>query len=209
MSITDSKNTSNRLYIRACVAGINAFTSSLQSCAIVSHFLPGPCVTTLAAVAKARSSSLPICDTARRSHSTPCEAACTRRSSNLAADADSSSSSYDVQLASNTLNRIPMVLHATISISTKQNHAIDIIRAQQKKTGSSHVNHGFQTHVKHTIHPCLRRGHQCIQQLAAKLRHREPIAVGSFPLHICSGSQSPKLLLANLRHSETKPLNTL
>ena len=133
MSTTESKTTSNIPYIRACVAGINAFTSSLQSCAIVSHFLSGPCVFTLAAVAKARSSFLRISDRAIRSHSTPCEAACTRRSSNLAADADSSLSSYDVQLASNTLNRIPMVLHATISISTKQNHAINIMRPQHKQ----------------------------------------------------------------------------
>ena len=118
MSTTGSQNTSNILYIRACVANINAFNSSLRSCTTGSQLPSAPFLFTSAAVAKARISFQWMCDKAIRSHSTPCEAACTRRSSNLAADADSSLSSYDVQLPRNTLNRIPMMLHATISIST-------------------------------------------------------------------------------------------
>ena len=65
-------------------------------------FVVGLGLYTPAAAARARSSSLDISDKARRSHSTPCETASTRSSSNLAANATSSSSTYSIQHTATT-----------------------------------------------------------------------------------------------------------
>ena len=70
------------------VEGSKTFINELRSSATGSQALPDR-VSTPAAVARTRSSSLPIPYKARLSHSLPCETAPRRSSSNLAADASS------------------------------------------------------------------------------------------------------------------------
>ena len=183
MSTTDLKkkksNYNQNAHARASDGGNKTFINALRSSATVSHLWLGRVSTPPAA--RARSSSLDICDKARRSHSTPCETASTWSSSNLAADPTSRSSTYSIQHSATTKkNTHPITSHHVTNIQLRSK---------------------IQVWLKPIFDaPNLRWGRQDFHQRAAQLCYSEPLVVGSSCLHTTHSSQGAKLISWYFRH---------
>ena len=156
--------------------GSKTFINASRSSATVSHFLLDR-VSTPPAAARARSSPLNISDRALRSHSTPCETAPTRSSSNLAANATS---------------------YRPTACNTPQ---------PQNSTHPTTLNHVTNIQLSSypiSATPDLRWGCQDFQQSSAQLSNREPLLVRS-TANIPSTCHFAKLQCGNFFQSPLEP----
>ena len=137
----------------------------------------------------ARSSSLAISDRALRSHSTPCETAPTRSSSDLAAHATSGSSTYSIQHSATTKkNTHPTRLHHVTNIQL-----LAKIQIWLKPIFDA---------------PNLPWWRQDFHQPVAQLCYRDPVLAGSC-LHTTHSSQGAKIIFWDFRKSTTEPFHTM
>ena len=152
------------------VEGSKTFINELRSSATGSQFRL-ECVCTPPAVARTRSSSLPIPYKARLSHSLPCETTPRRSSSNLAADA---SSTYSIRNTATTKRP------SSYNIAPCDKHSNSV-------TKTTHVTTHF------LVEPNLRGRFQDFHQWVAQFCYRQPSLAGSC-LHTTRSSQDSKLL---------------